>query len=66
MASIIIFGTLWGIALHEWRGTTLATRRLVAAGLVLLIASTVIVGYGNYLAAQSAASPRSSRHALAE
>jgi len=66
MASIIIFGTLWGVALHEWRGTTLGTRRLVAAGLVLLIASTVIVGYGNYLAAQSAAPSRSSRHALAE
>jgi len=66
MASIIIFGTLWGVALHEWRGTTAGTRRLVAAGLVLLIASTVIVGYGNYLAAQAASSPRSSRHALAE
>ena len=66
MASIIIFGTLWGVALHEWRGTTTGTRRLVAAGLGLLIASTVIVGYGNYLAAQAASSPRSSRHALAE
>jgi L-rhamnose-H+ transport protein len=66
MASIIIFGTLWGVALHEWRGTTPGTRRLVAAGLALLIASTVIVGYGNYLAAQSAAPSRSSRHALAE
>jgi L-rhamnose-H+ transport protein len=53
MASIIIFGTLWGIALHEWNGTSAATRRLVGAGLALLVASTVIVGYGNYLAAQS-------------
>ena len=50
MASIIIFGTLWGISLREWKGTTPATQRLVAAGLVLLVASTVIVGYGNYLA----------------
>jgi L-rhamnose-H+ transport protein len=65
MASIIIFSTLWGVALHEWKGTTLGTRRLVAAGLALLVASTVIVGYGNYLAAQPAAS-RSSPHALAE
>jgi hypothetical protein len=38
----------------------------VAAGLVLLIASTVIVGYGNYLAARSAASSRTSRHVLSE
>jgi L-rhamnose-H+ transport protein len=50
MASIIIFATLWGIALREWRGTTLRTKSLVAAGLFLLIGSTVIVGYGNYMA----------------
>jgi L-rhamnose-H+ transport protein len=52
MASIIIFSTLWGISLREWHGTTLRTQRLVAAGLALLVASTVIVGYGNYLAAR--------------
>jgi len=52
MASIIIFSTLWGIGLKEWKGTTPGTHRLVAAGLVLLVASTVIVGYGNYLATQ--------------
>jgi hypothetical protein len=26
MASIIIFSSLWGIALHEWRGASAATR----------------------------------------
>jgi L-rhamnose-H+ transport protein len=57
MASIIIFSTLWGISLHEWRGTSTVTRRLVAVGLVLLVASTVVVGYGNYLAAPVAATP---------
>ncbi len=51
MASIIIFSTFWGIALHEWRGTSAKTRWLVAAGLALLVASTIIVGYGNYLKA---------------
>jgi L-rhamnose-H+ transport protein len=66
MASIIIFSTAWGIALHEWRGTTPGTRRLVAAGLALLVASTVIVGYGNYLATQSPPLSTSSRHALTE
>ncbi len=49
MASIIIFATLWGIALKEWKGTSSRTHTLIAAGLVVLIASTVIVGYGNYL-----------------
>ncbi len=52
MASIIIFATLWGLALKEWRGTSLRTRLLVASGLILLIGSTLIVGYGNYLKAR--------------
>jgi L-rhamnose-H+ transport protein len=51
MASIIIFATLWGLVLKEWRGTSTRTKLLVSAGLFLLIASTVIVGYGNYLKA---------------
>jgi L-rhamnose-H+ transport protein len=50
MASIIIFATLWGIALKEWTGTSLRTRLLVTGGLAMLIGSTLIVGYGNYLA----------------
>ena len=49
MASIIIFATLWGIALKEWKGTRRRTKTLVALGLFLLVGSTVIVGYGNYL-----------------
>jgi L-rhamnose-H+ transport protein len=51
MASIIIFATLWGLALKEWRGTSRRTKILVASGLVLLIGSTIVVGYGNYLKA---------------
>ncbi|HEY6547151.1 MAG TPA: L-rhamnose/proton symporter RhaT [Vicinamibacteria bacterium] len=54
MASIIIFSTLWGISLQEWKGTSIGTRRLVAVGLGLLVASTAVVGYGNYLAARGA------------
>jgi L-rhamnose-H+ transport protein len=49
MASIIIFATLWGVVLHEWRGTSLRTKGLVTLGLFLLVGSTVVVGYGNYL-----------------
>ncbi|MBI4902798.1 MAG: L-rhamnose/proton symporter RhaT [Acidobacteria bacterium] len=54
MASIIIFSTLWGIALHEWRGASARTVRWVVLSLALLIASTVVVGYGNYLGASRA------------
>ena len=49
MASIIIFATLWGVALKEWKGTSRRTKGLVALGLFLLVGSTVVVGYGNYL-----------------
>lgn len=49
MASIIIFSTLWGIALKEWNGTGRRTKLMVALSLFVLVASTVIVGYGNYL-----------------
>jgi L-rhamnose-H+ transport protein len=49
MASIIIFSTLWGIALNEWKGAGGKTRLLVAFSLLVLVSSTVIVGYGNYV-----------------
>jgi len=51
MASIIIFATLWGLSLREWHGTSRRTKLLVSIGLFLLIGSTVVVGYGNYLKA---------------
>jgi L-rhamnose-H+ transport protein len=61
MASIIIFSTLWGIALKEWKGAGTRTKLLVALSLLVLVGSTVIVGYGNYVGtagtnAQSASS----------
>ncbi len=49
MASIIIFSTLWGIALKEWRGVSRRTKSLVFLTLFTLVGSTVVVGYGNYL-----------------
>jgi L-rhamnose-H+ transport protein len=50
MASIMIFGTLWGLVLGEWKGSSARTQLLNVGGLASLISSTVIVGYGNYLA----------------
>jgi L-rhamnose-H+ transport protein len=52
MASIIIFSSLWGIALKEWRGSSGFTKTLLGMGLFMLIFATVIVGFGNYLGAQ--------------
>ena len=53
MASIIIFSTLWGIALKEWSGAGRRTKWMVALSLFVLVASTVVVGYGNYLGTHS-------------
>src|SRR5438067_9790510 len=49
MASIIIFSTLWGIALSEWKGAGSKTKLLVAFSLLVLVSSTIILGYGNYI-----------------
>jgi L-rhamnose-H+ transport protein len=49
MASIIIFSSLWGIALHEWKGASARTRTWLFVTLLTLVLSTMIVGYGNYL-----------------
>jgi L-rhamnose-H+ transport protein len=51
MASIIIFATILGFALKEWRGTSLRARSMVGIGLAFLVASTIVVGYGNYIKA---------------
>jgi len=53
MASIIIFSRLWGIALKEWRGAGGRTKLLVAFSWLVLISSTIIVGYGNYVGRSS-------------
>src|SRR6185312_5537377 len=45
MASIIIFSTLWGIALHEWRGASARTKMWLLISQEVLVLSTIVVGY---------------------
>jgi L-rhamnose-H+ transport protein len=49
MASIIIFGTLWGFAFREWKDARPGVRAMVWGGVALLLVATVIIGYGNKL-----------------
>jgi len=49
MASIIIFGTLWGFALKEWKDAAPRTRAMVWSGVALLILATIVIGYGNMI-----------------
>ena len=52
MASIILFSTLWGLWLREWKGSGRWTQRMVGMGVTVLVLSTVIVGLGNYIKLQ--------------
>jgi len=49
MASIIIFATLWGIYFQEWRGAGRKAHRLIAAGIAVLLLSTIVIGWGTFL-----------------
>jgi L-rhamnose-H+ transport protein len=49
MASIIIFSTIWGWLLHEWKGSSRKAHGQIAAGIATLILSTIIIGLGTYL-----------------
>jgi L-rhamnose-H+ transport protein len=57
MAFIIVFSNLWGMRFKEWKGVSDGTLRLVWAGILALILSTVVVGWGNYLAAETPEQP---------
>jgi len=57
MAFIIVFSNVWGLLLREWKGAGKRVYRLIALGLVILVVSTLVVGLGNYLAAEKKAQP---------
>jgi L-rhamnose-H+ transport protein len=46
MASIIIFSTLWGLGFREWNGAGRPAMRFLTLALLLLVGSTIVVGYG--------------------
>ena len=53
MAFIIVFSNLWGVVLREWKLVDRCTRIVLWAGILTLIASTMLIGYGNSLAAKT-------------
>jgi L-rhamnose-H+ transport protein len=54
MASIIIFSSIWGLALREWKGTSRFTKFILGFAIFTLLYSTIVVGYGNLMKAQAA------------
>ncbi|NBA84555.1 L-rhamnose/proton symporter RhaT [Emticicia sp. CRIBPO] len=47
MAFIILISNLWGIFLKEWAGVSKKTITTISIGIGLIVASVLIVGYGN-------------------
>jgi L-rhamnose-H+ transport protein len=52
MGSIIIFSTIWGWILHEWKGASAKAHTLIAIGIATLVLSTIIIGWGARLSGQ--------------
>jgi L-rhamnose-H+ transport protein len=49
MAFIILIANAWGLALREWKGVSSKAFATVIAGIIIIILSVLIVGYGNSL-----------------
>ncbi|GAB2672474.1 L-rhamnose/proton symporter RhaT [Flavihumibacter cheonanensis] len=47
MAFIILVANAWGLVLSEWKGTPVNARKNVIIGILLIILSVLVVGYGN-------------------
>ena len=50
MAFIIVCGNLWGLGFREWKGVSGKTLAIVWCGILVLLVSTAIIGWGNSLA----------------
>ena len=49
MATIILTGNLWGIYLKEWSGVSKRASTIFILGILLMMASIILVGIGNYI-----------------
>ena len=47
MAFIILVANGWGIVLKEWKGVSKKTRTTITVGIITIILSVLLVGYGN-------------------
>jgi L-rhamnose-H+ transport protein len=49
MAFIILTANMWGLVLKEWAGVSKKTKTTVIIGIITIIVSVLLVGYGNSL-----------------
>lgn len=50
MAFIIAFSNAWALLFHEWKSSSRRTLTMIAAGIAVVVLSTMLIGAGNYLA----------------
>ena len=46
MATIIMTSNFWGLYFKEWNGVSKSTMRTVIAGILVILISVLIVGFG--------------------
>lgn len=49
MAFIILVANMWGLVLKEWKGVNKSTVSTIILGIIIIILSVLLVGYGNSL-----------------
>jgi L-rhamnose-H+ transport protein len=49
MSFIILVANMWGILSKEWKGVRRQTTLTIIIGIATIIASVIVVGYGNSL-----------------
>lgn len=49
MAFIILIANVWGLILKEWKGVSKKTMTTVVLGIIIILVSVLLVGYGNSL-----------------
>lgn len=49
MTAIILVGNLWGVFLKEWKGVSKGSKFTISLGILILLSSIGVVGFGNSL-----------------
>jgi len=57
MAMLILFSNFYGYLFREWQGASTIPKKVLHAGMAVIVASTLIITYGNYLGEQKASPP---------
>jgi len=58
MAFIILVANMWGLVLKEWKGVSKKAFTTVIIGIITIIVSVIIVGYGNSIKPSDAPAPK--------